>query len=139
MDWNEQMPQGEIEEIERSIHDKETLLLLIKPRNEEIRLPSYENFEEVIRSDYLSKLSDDDRRRLVPNSFRKFNDARYEGDLLNDKRHGYGKMTYENGRIYTGEWRNDYRQGRGIEQYSNGNKYIGEFHNGKAQGVGIYT
>ncbi|MFS8159504.1 MAG: hypothetical protein ACMG6E_04695 [Candidatus Roizmanbacteria bacterium] len=47
-------------------------------------------------------------------------------------------MIYSNGRKYEGEWLNDVRHGRGYEVHPNMNVYIGEFVNGKAHGHGIY-
>jgi hypothetical protein len=52
--------------------------------------------------------------------------------MIDDHRHGYGTMKYNNGRIYTGEWKNDIRHGQGIEKYANGNHYRGGFVDGKA-------
>lgn len=44
------------------------------------------------------------------NGFGKFKwmDGRfYEGEFLNDKKHGNGKMTWLGGKIYEGPWVND--------------------------------
>ena len=29
---------------------------------------------------------------------------KYEGDYLNDKKHGFGIFTFKDGRVYEGEW-----------------------------------
>ncbi|MBQ9717761.1 MAG: hypothetical protein IJV76_07185 [Clostridia bacterium] len=34
----------------------------------------------------------------------------YEGELLQEKRHGYGKMIYTEGGVYEGEWKDNLRQ-----------------------------
>jgi hypothetical protein len=48
-------------------------------------------------------------------------------------------MYYKKNRVYEGEWMNDVRHGKGYERYSNGNKYEGDFINGKAHGKGVYN
>ena len=59
--------------------------------------------------------------------------GKYEGDWVNGKREGKGKMTIHNyhgihtwlpkggGNTYDGEWKNDKRHGKGIMKCSNGN------------------
>ena len=37
----------------------------------------------------------------------------YEGDWLNDLRHGHGKYTWPNAIVYNGEWKNDSQDGKG--------------------------
>jgi len=46
---------------------------------------------------------------------------------LNDLRHGFGTMTWANGRAYTGEFRNDIVEGQGTCVYPNGEKYVGKW------------
>ena len=41
------------------------------------------------------------------------NNKIYEGDWVNDKRDGNGKMIYANGDSYEGDWLNDKRDGKG--------------------------
>jgi len=51
----------------------------------------------------------------------------YEGDLVDGKKNGTGKMIYTNGDIYYGEWKDDYVE-NGTSISANGNKiYKGEF------------
>ena len=51
----------------------------------------------------------------------------YEGDLVDGKKNGTGKMIYTNGDIYFGEWKDDYVE-NGMSISANGNKiYKGEF------------
>lgn len=37
----------------------------------------------------------------------------YEGDLLDEKRHGVGEYRYADGTVYSGEWHRGQRQGFG--------------------------
>jgi hypothetical protein len=37
----------------------------------------------------------------------------YEGDWKNDKRHGKGSLSYNNGDRYEGEWKDNLRDGEG--------------------------
>jgi hypothetical protein len=38
---------------------------------------------------------------------KKFTNGDYDGDLLDGKRHGFGKLVFHDGDYYDGEWRND--------------------------------
>jgi hypothetical protein len=53
----------------------------------------------------MSKLDESERKRLKVGVTRRYTECNYDGDLLDDKRHGFGIITYENGRSYIGEWR----------------------------------
>jgi hypothetical protein len=64
-----------------------------------------------------------------------FKDAVYRGIIVEgNRREGVGVMIYESGRVYEGEWLNDKRHGMGFEKYKNTNEYIGHFERGKANG-----
>ena len=61
-------------------------------------------------------------------------EGKYEGQLVNGRREGKGKMYYNDdqnylGKIYDGEWKNDLREGRGIEYWKDGERYEGYFRN----------
>ena len=62
----------------------------------------------------------------------------YEGKLKEGKRHGKGKMKYNNGDIYEGEWENDKKNGKGKYLYVNKDEYEGEWKNNKKNGKGKY-
>ena len=38
---------------------------------------------------------------------------KYDGEYLNDKKHGFGIFTFKDGRVYEGEWENGKQHGRG--------------------------
>ena len=87
-----------------------------------------------------SKLFDLCKLRKSPQyGIKKYSDSYYEGELLNEKRHGKGIMIYNNGRIYEGEWVNDEKSGKGFERYYTGNIYEGNYKFGKPNGKGAYT
>jgi hypothetical protein len=66
-------------------------------------------------------------------------DFRYEGDLVNGKRHGKGTMLFGNGAYYAGSWIDDQMHGFGTLYYASGNpEYIGEWSNSKFNGKGCY-
>lgn len=67
-----------------------------------------------------------------------YENGRYEGELFQDARLGYGKFYYNDGSYYEGEWFFDYRSGKGTYIWSNGDKYVGDFLNNKRTGEGIY-
>ena len=43
--------------------------------------------------------------------FRKAGEYTYNGEYMNDKEHGFGKWTQENGSFFIGRWRNGTRIG----------------------------
>jgi len=63
-------------------------------------------------------------------------DGVYEGDLKNDKREGYGKMTYNDGDVYEGQWKYDKMNGQGKMTYSEGGMYEGEWEDNGKYGKG---
>ncbi len=46
----------------------------------------------------------------------------YQGDWVNDNRHGEGQLTYPNGEKYVGQWRMGHREGEGEAKYADGSK-----------------
>lgn len=56
--------------------------------------------------------------------------ASYEGNFVNGKRQGQGKLRYANGAYYEGGFYNDKWDGYGELTYANGNVYRGNFSNG---------
>ena len=75
---------------------------------------------------------------------KKYNDGKYEGILINNKREIKGIMFYKNGSKYDGQLKNNKKHGKGIftsQNYNNPNligiKYEGEFNNDKIEGYGV--
>ena len=67
------------------------------------------------------------------------NGNKYEGSFENDKKCGYGKLTFGSGDIYEGNFLNNKFDGEGHYYYKkNGNEYIGEYSNGVFNGEGKY-
>ena len=64
------------------------------------------------------------------------NKVDYVGELKNEKPHGKGSITYENGESYEGVWKDDKMEGQGTYTWSNGDKYEGEWKDGKKHGQG---
>jgi hypothetical protein len=65
--------------------------------------------------------------------------SKYEGTIMknengDDRRHGYGLMTYSDGRIYEGDYKNNLKEGNGKLIFADGLIYEGEFKNNKHQG-----
>ena len=48
----------------------------------------------------------------------------------NNKKHGKGTFTWEDGDKYVGEWWNDKRHGKGTFTWEDGDKYVGEYKDG---------
>jgi len=62
----------------------------------------------------------------------------YEGQFLDDMRHGEGTMAYKDGRVYTGAFKKDKKDGYGIMTYPNKDRYEGEFIKNKMGTIGKY-
>jgi hypothetical protein len=65
--------------------------------------------------------------------------SKYEGTIMknengDDRRHGYGLMTYSDGRIYEGDYKNNLKEGNGKLTFADGLIYEGEFKNNKNEG-----
>ena len=67
------------------------------------------------------------------------NGDRYYGEWKNGKSHGNGTKIWEDGREYLGTFKNDKLHGSGTFYYPDGKKYVGEFLNGKRNGEGTFT
>jgi len=52
--------------------------------------------------------------------------ARYKGEVVNGKRHGYGTEHSANGEHYEGNWVSNKREGYGKTVYTDGSSYTGE-------------
>lgn len=63
---------------------------------------------------------------------------KYEGELIDGKKHGKGKMEFANGHTYTGEWVDDMATGEGVFVWNNGDQYKGQLKYGQRHGKGSY-
>jgi len=63
----------------------------------------------------------------------KDNKIKYEGDWVNDKKHGIGTQNLDSG-TYVGYFVNGFREGKGKYTWLNGDVYNGEFNNGHFNG-----
>jgi hypothetical protein len=65
------------------------------------------------------------------------NGDKYEGMWINNKKHGMGTLYYKDGNLYIGQWKNSEKEGIGSIYLKNGEKYYGEFKTGKRNGKGV--
>ena len=107
------------------------------------------------------------KKYIIKNKKNIFNEVnkksnQYNGQIINGKKNGFGKMNYENGDLYEGLWKDGLREGEGTLINNNGDKYYGIWENdslkdkieieyingdiykgnlkeGKKNGFGIYT
>ena len=70
----------------------------------------------------------------------KTNEFFYEGQFLNDIKHGQGKIIFYNNtsESYEGEFKNGEITGKGFYIWKNKHTYLGEFYCGKMHGKGLY-
>lgn len=60
-----------------------------------------------------------------------FEGVSYEGQFLNDKKHGYGKYSWKDARYHEGWWHEGLQHGLGIYKSINEEKLYGRWENGK--------
>ncbi|NQT33304.1 MAG: tetratricopeptide repeat protein [Candidatus Omnitrophica bacterium] len=65
--------------------------------------------------------------------------ARYTGGLEDDKRSGYGIMTWADGDVYTGLWKDDRKNGHGTYAWTDGDIYTGEWKENVRTGHGKFV
>ncbi len=59
------------------------------------------------------------------------------GELLDGQRHGFGRMTFQNGDCYEGGWAQGIRSGAGrLQSAATGDVFVGNFLQGKREGPG---
>src|SRR5690606_6690531 len=61
----------------------------------------------------------------------------YDGEWLNDRKHGSARITFVNGE-YEGEMRDDMKEGHGTYRYHNKDVYTGGWYRNKKHGFGTY-
>jgi hypothetical protein len=61
----------------------------------------------------------------------------YEGNWMNDIKHGYGISRYPNHSSYEGEFAKGYEHGKGVMMTADNQRYEGKFRFGKKDGPGI--
>ena len=67
------------------------------------------------------------------------NGDKYAGEMINNKREGFGKFHMKNGEYYIGKWHNDNAHGFGKQYYPERClKYKGNFVNNEYNGYGLY-
>jgi hypothetical protein len=66
------------------------------------------------------------------------NGEKYNGEVLDGTRNGFGTYYYQNGERYEGNWVKNAKHGRGTFFYKNGAVYEGFWNDNKREGVGTY-
>ena len=87
---------------------------------------------EVFEGEYV------DERRHGIGEYHYLDGSVYEGEFFKDRRQGFGIFTRTDGSIYEGEWDRDYIHGEGIWRWSDGSTYMGDNIDGKRTGRGVY-
>jgi hypothetical protein len=72
----------------------------------------------------------------VKNIINYSNGDKYEGNIENGEKNGYGKMEYSNGNVYIGNWKDDKKEGNGRMNAKTGTIYEGNWLNDKRNGYG---
>ena len=90
-------------------------------------------------NEYGSNPKKDVRIDSELNTISKRNTIPYVGEYKNDKMHGEGTYTYDDGSKYVGEFNDGNFHGQGTMTYADGDKYVGELKNGNFYGQGTMT
>lgn len=85
----------------------------------------------------FQKLSLAERENVKPQEFDYSAGNKFIGQLIDNRRQGYGIFRWSNGEVYIGEFLNDRREGRGAQQWSDGSSYEGDFHQDRRDGQGV--
>lgn len=114
---------------------------LLTPTKEEGQTQSISNQNEIPISQQMNESSCiDDKEENIMNGYHivEFPDgARYEGNFLNGKQHGFGKYTYPASvKIYEGQFEYDIQHGPGKVSWKSGAEFNGFFVNGLKKGHG---
>ena len=63
----------------------------------------------------------------------------YEGDFLDGKREGKGKLFSPSGKLrFDGHWKGNRRSGYGISKYEGGDRHEGNYENNERHGLGVF-
>ena len=65
--------------------------------------------------------------------------SEYQGEWLNDMKHGLGVFSDTSGDQYDGQWYAGLKHGQGTYSYKSGDKYIGNWKEDKQSGYCCYT
>jgi hypothetical protein len=92
---------------------------------------TYQN-GEVYEGQYV------DERRHGVGEYHYLDASIYEGEWFKNRRQGFGVYTRADGGIYEGEWDRDYIHGEGIWRWADGSSYMGDNIDGSRTGRGVY-
>ena len=114
------------------IKEKEKQFLILEKK---LKVEYEKKIEKIKKENNLTKLLLTNSKQ---NEIKEYNNGRYIGNIVDNKREGIGIFFYTDGKRYEGEWKDDKINGKGIMLYKNGDKYEGYFKNEKKEGKGIY-
>ena len=92
---------------------------------------TYQN-GEVYEGQYV------DERRHGVGEYHYLDGSIYEGEWFKNKRQGFGVFSVSDGSIYEGEWDRDYIHGEGIWRWADGSSFMGDNIDGERTGRGVY-
>ena len=136
---------GKMHKIEQNTVSKELIELIHKilqvnplqrPQIKDIINKCKEILEKIKKEneEKENKENDEEKKEINNMKIKQYDNGEYKGEIVDDKREGYGEFYYKNGDIYKGQWKNDHRNGNGTFIYKCGHKYEGEWKNDVKEG-----
>ena len=125
------------EQIESDIPDKVIKLSAFPNLKNEVRITYDLVFKDIGDLRVHAPKENEDSPKLGPFASEDKSYA-YEGQYLNKKRHGVGKIYFRNGKFYSGTWVNDTMFGYGLLIKSDGTYIKGYFKNNHPDGYAEY-
>jgi hypothetical protein len=113
----------------------EQKLIDMKIKLDKMKINYEKKIEKIKKENDISKLLLNSSKQNIT---KEYDNGRYIGNIVNNKREGIGVFFYTEGKRYEGEWKDDKINGRGIMVYKIGDKYDGYFKDEKKEGKGIY-
>lgn len=119
-------------EVKVKAKEKYDQLISGKEKEEEVHEAHHESHAEMQKRQEEEAVAAKARKRMSISM------TGFKGEMVDEKKHGAGTFTYEDGATYTGEWHRDKAHGTGTYKTTHA-VYVGEWYEDLKNGVGEET
>lgn len=98
----------------------------------------FQNLQKVTHT-IIAKAANEPEKKVLTFKSKKGNQVRYLGEIKEGRATGFGIGIWDTEGVYEGEWLNNHRHGTGIHQAKNGETYEGEWIEDERTGKGKFT